>query len=63
MSWQVCFAPEVEDDVAQAAEWYEGRREGLGAEFVEEVISVWRSLAGGPFLNSRHHPTKPIRWR
>ncbi len=29
MSWRVSFAPEVEDDVAHAAEWYEQRREGL----------------------------------
>lgn len=63
MSWQVNFAPEVEEDVTHAAEWYEQRREGLGAEFVEEIIAVCQSLADSPFLNSRRHSTKHIRWR
>jgi hypothetical protein len=41
MNWRLEFAPEVEKDVAEAANWYETRQSGLGAQFVEEIIRVW----------------------
>jgi toxin ParE1/3/4 len=63
MKWQVEFRPEVEQDVAEAAAWYEARNSGLGLEFVEETISVWNALALNPLLNCCRHPTKNIRWR
>jgi toxin ParE1/3/4 len=63
MSWRVEFAPAVEQDVAEAADWYESRQSGLGAEFVEEIIRIWDALADYPLLNCRRHPTKNIRWR
>jgi plasmid stabilization system protein ParE len=63
MSWRVVIRPEVEQDIAEAAKWYESRQPGLGAEFVEEIIRVWDSLEENPFLTSRRHPTKNIRWR
>ncbi|MGP8199665.1 MAG: type II toxin-antitoxin system RelE/ParE family toxin [Limisphaerales bacterium] len=63
MNWRVEFRPEVEQDMAEAAAWYESRQPGLGTEFIEEVIQVWDALAENPFLNSRRHPTKNMRWR
>lgn len=63
MSWRVEFAPAVESDVAEAARWYDARQSGLGAEFVEEIIQVWDTLADNPLLNCRRHPTKNVRWR
>ncbi len=63
MNWRIEFRPEVEQDMAEAAAWYEARQPGLGAEFVEEIIRVWDALAENPLLNCRHHPTKHIRWR
>jgi toxin ParE1/3/4 len=63
VNWKVEFRPEVEQDVAEAAAWYQARQPGLGGEFVEEVIRVWHALAENPLLNSRRHPTKNIRWR
>ena len=63
MNWRVEFRPEVEQDVAEAAAWYESRQPGLGLEFVEEIIRVWDALAENPLLNCRRHPTKQIRWR
>lgn len=50
MNWQVVFSPSVEQDVAEAATWYERARPGLGKEFVDELISVWRGLAANPLL-------------
>jgi hypothetical protein len=63
MNWRVVIRPEFEQDVAEAAIWYESRQTGLGVEFVEEVIRVWDALAENPLLNSRRHPRKNIRWR
>ena len=63
MSWRVEFAPAVEQDVAEAADWYESRQPGLGAQFVEETIRVWDALAENPLLYCRRHPVKNIRWR
>jgi toxin ParE1/3/4 len=63
MSWQVIARPEVEGDIAEAADWYDFRLQGLGAEFREAVIRVFDSLVDNPLLNSRHHPRKDIRWR
>ena len=62
MSWRVEFAPEVELDVAEAADWYERRQPGLGGRFIEEIIGVWDALAEKPLLNSRRHPSKNVRW-
>ena len=63
MSWQVEFRPEVRDDVADAARWYEAREPGLGEEIVEDVIQVWDAIAENPLIGSRRHPVKDIRWR
>lgn len=63
MAWEVNFSFRVEDDVAAAALWYEGQRAGLGHEFLDEVIRVWRELANNPLLAARKHPTKNLRWR
>jgi len=63
MSWQVVVRPEAEEDMAEAAAWYEERQSGLGPEFVHEVILVWDALAENPLLNSRRHSEKDIRWR
>ena len=63
MSWHVVVRPEAGDDVTSAAAEYSARREGLGDEFVEEVLRVLDALAENPLLNCRRHPRKNIRWR
>lgn len=63
MSWTVEFRPEVEEDVAEAASWYEARQEGLGDDFIREVMRVWDRLAVDPITASRHGAMKDIRWR
>ena len=61
--WRVEFRPEVENDVDGAAKWYEDKQPGLGADFIDDVIRVFDSLAENPLLNCRRHPSKDIRWR
>jgi len=63
MTWRVVVRPEAEDDVVEAAGWYERRGEGLGLRFSEEVIAVFDALAENPLLHCRRHPSKNIRWR
>ena len=58
MRWRVEFRPEVEQDVAQAALWYESKEPGLGIDFVEEVIAVWDRLEENPLLRCRQHAKK-----
>ena len=60
MNWLVEFRPEVEQDMAEAAAWCESQQPGLGAEFVEEVIQVWRALHENPLLSSRRQPNKNL---
>lgn len=63
MSWQVKLRPEVERDVVEAAAWYDSKQAGLGEEFIGEIIRVWDTLEQNPFLSSKRHPIKNIRWR
>jgi len=44
----VHFRPDAETDVADAAAWYEIQRAGLGAEFLDEILSTCSSIAENP---------------
>jgi toxin ParE1/3/4 len=63
MKWVVVARPQAEDDVLEAAAWYDARRDGLGDEFIEEILAVFDLLEINPLLNCRRHSTKNIRWR
>ncbi len=63
MNWRVLVRPEVEQDVAEAANWYDGQQPGLGREFRKEIIQVLEALQVNPLLYCRRHPVKDIRWR
>ena len=40
--------PEAEEELAQAAEWYEARRSGLGVDLVVEVDRAFEAIAAAP---------------
>jgi plasmid stabilization system protein ParE len=40
--------PDARDDILDAAQWYEEREPGLGAEFVAEIDAVFHRIAQGP---------------
>jgi mRNA-degrading endonuclease RelE of RelBE toxin-antitoxin system len=63
MNWQVVLRPEAQEDIIQAAAWYEGQGDGLGTEFREAVFEVLDELTVNPFLNCRQHARRHIRWR
>jgi len=53
MKWIVVARPQAEDDIREAAEWYETHRVGLGNEFTEEILTVFDALQISPLLHSR----------
>ena len=63
MKWTVVARPQAENDVLEAADWYDRQQPGLGDEFIEEVVTVFDALVVNPLLHCRRHPTKNIRWR
>lgn len=48
MAAELFFAPEAEQDVAEAYVWYEGRRAGLGEEFLSSVDACLETIRRQP---------------
>ena len=52
MSWQVTIRDAAQSDLREARAWYEGRREGLGDEFLLAVADAMLALEEAP----QRHP-------
>ncbi|MGO9271221.1 MAG: type II toxin-antitoxin system RelE/ParE family toxin [Terriglobia bacterium] len=52
MGAELTIAPEAEQDVAEAYVWYEGRRAGLGEEFLSCVEACIEAICRTPDLYS-----------
>ncbi len=50
MTLEVRLRPEAELDLADAALWYEAQRSELGQQFLDEIVSVFSSIAEAPLL-------------
>jgi hypothetical protein len=50
MTTDVRLRPEAELDLAEAAEWYEEQRPGLGQEFLDEVLATFSTIAERPSM-------------
>ena len=48
MSPPLIIRPEAEQDMAEARDWYEERRDGLGAEFLTAVEKVFVRISEFP---------------
>ena len=48
MAADLILAPEAEQDIAEAYDWYEGRRPGLGEEFLSCVDACIAAIARMP---------------
>jgi len=53
---EVRLRPEAEQDLADAAAWYEEQRHGLGHEFLDEVLRMFSSIAETPLMYPDIHP-------
>ena len=50
MSLRVYIRPEAETDIEEAALWYEKQRQGLGQEFLDEILSLCETIAENPAM-------------
>lgn len=48
MAVELVIAPEAELDITEAYTWYEGRRPGLGEEFLSSVDACFESIRRRP---------------
>ena len=48
MNDELVIWPEAEQDIKEACEWYEARREGLGDDFVQCVEDAFAQLMKSP---------------
>jgi hypothetical protein len=48
MPVELVIAPGAELDIAEAYVWYEGRRPGLGEEFLSSVDAAWKASGVDP---------------
>ncbi|MGA2714009.1 MAG: hypothetical protein ABSG41_12955 [Bryobacteraceae bacterium] len=48
MAVELVIAPEAELDITEAYSWYEGRRSGLGEEFLSSVDACLESIRRRP---------------
>jgi len=49
---RLLYHDEVENDLREAIRWYEGRREGLGDEFMQVVQETLDTIASSPYRYS-----------
>jgi plasmid stabilization system protein ParE len=47
---EVRLRPEAEQDLLDAASWYEGQRSGLGKQFLDEVVAIFATIAKTPVM-------------
>ena len=55
MAAELIVAPEAEQDVGEAYEWYESRRPGLGEEFLSCVDACVETIRRTPKMHSVAH--------
>jgi plasmid stabilization system protein ParE len=55
MSPELIIAPEAERDLAEGYTWYEGRRTGLGEEFLSSVEACLAAIRRTPEMYSAVH--------
>jgi hypothetical protein len=48
MTFEIWLRPEAEQDLSDAAVWYEERLAGLGHQFLDEALAAFTSIAEAP---------------
>lgn len=59
MSRTLVLRPAAEEDIAEARDWLEDQREGLGGEFLDEVHEAFARIRESPELYAPEY--KPVR--
>lgn len=52
MTVEVRLRPEAEQDLADAARWYEEQWPGLGQEFLDEALATFSAIAERPLAST-----------
>lgn len=61
MNFRVTIRPAADIDLAEAREWYEARRIGLGDEFLASVAQAFAALEESPAqFPMYHHPYRRV---
>lgn len=55
MAAELILAPEAEQDIAEAYAWYEGRRIGLGEEFLSSIDATIEAIRRTPQMYAVIH--------
>ena len=50
MTHIVRLREEADQDLAEAATWYEQQRQGLGQKFLDEALAIFRAIAAQPMM-------------
>ena len=61
---ELILHPGADAEMREAAEWYDGAREGLGQAFVEAVEQAWREIQRWPAVGvhiTRQHRSYIVR--
>jgi plasmid stabilization system protein ParE len=58
---QLRIAPEAEEELAAAAEWYETRRAGLGLELVAVIDRAFDAILEAPLSYAEWRDDRPYR--
>jgi plasmid stabilization system protein ParE len=55
VSYKAHLRPDAETDIEEAAIWYDKQREGLGHEFLDEVLSAFKTISDNPYMYAIIH--------
>jgi plasmid stabilization system protein ParE len=55
MTAELIVLPEAERDAAEAYDWYEARRAGLGEDFLTQLDAMLRAIARTPEMHAKFH--------
>jgi toxin ParE1/3/4 len=55
VTFEVRILPEAEQDMTEAASWYEQQQRGLGREFLDEALAVFMRFAETPLAYEMVH--------
>ncbi len=57
MAAEIIIAPEAERDLADAYDWYERQRIGLGEDFLQRVDACIQAIARTPLMHALYYET------